>query len=182
MVDIFDKPGTGSVNTMWGVKRPHLDRFLMFCFSYFKIVGIWSAGQRKYVEAVCDRIFNGIDDPHIVFTREKCDEIRGNINKPLSRMMESHPVLSEYMRPDNTFVLDDLSVTFSQNPLNGINIPRYEPPINVAAMSNDDPSLCQLMQWFHSDEVKNSKDVRTLDKSTIFTTPLREYINPSVKN
>ena len=28
---------------MWGTKRPHLDEFLLFCFSYFKHVCVWSA-------------------------------------------------------------------------------------------------------------------------------------------
>ena len=44
-VEDLEKPGIGTKYDFWGVTRPHIHEFLIFCFSYFKIVAIWSAGQ-----------------------------------------------------------------------------------------------------------------------------------------
>ena len=80
------------------------------------------------------------------------------------------------MNASNTFVIDDRQSTFAKvNPNNGILIPGYAPPDTIDGIKTDDPTLRQLMMWFSRDDVKNSKDVRLLDKSRIFTTPIRNY-------
>jgi len=67
---------------MWGTTRPHLKEFLIFCFNYFKIVVIWSAGQADYVKSICDKIFVDLQPPHIIYANEKCVRHNGKTSKP----------------------------------------------------------------------------------------------------
>lgn len=175
-IEDIEKPGKGSKYDYWGITRPHINEFLIFCFSYFKVVAVWSAGKRPYVESIVDHIFRGIRQPHIIFTYD--DVVigpNGHIEKPLINMINSNPIIEQYMSLDNTFALDDNSMTFSQNPDNGILISAYEPPLNINAFYRDDPSLLQLKYWLLQQEVVATKDVKTLDKKSIFSISLDNY-------
>lgn len=175
-IEDLEKPGVGTKYDFWGVTRPHIDEFLIFCFSYFKIVAIWSAGKRPYVEAIVDHIFRDLPKPHVVFTH---DDIiigpKGHIGKPLTKLIESNPVLRRNMSLQNTLAIDDNSMTFYQNNDNGVLIPAYDPALNLNALARDDPTLLQLKLWFLQPEVVAAKDVTTLDKSKIFSTSVQSY-------
>lgn len=175
-IEDLEKPGIGSKYDMWGVIRPHVKEFLIFCFSYFKIVAVWSAGQRPYVEAIVDILFKDLPKPHVVFSYDDIEVGKGGaVEKPLTKMINSSPLLSKYMSLSNTLAVDDNSSTFVHNKGNAVLIPEYEPALNVAAMNRDDPSLLQLKYWLLQPEVVNSRDVTLLDKSKIFTTSLDTY-------
>jgi len=173
--DIFQKKGTGTKSDLWGVMRPHLRELLVFCSSYFRNVCVWSAGQTPYVHSVVRDIFRDIKAPNVVFTWDQCKKgADGTLEKPLVDMYKVVPG----MNATNTFVIDDRHSTFANvNPNNGILIPPYQPADTIDAMSTDDPTLRQLMMWLAREEVKNARDVRALDKSRIFLTPLGTYLN-----
>lgn len=179
-IEDLEKPGIGTKYDFWGVTRPHIQEFLIFCFSYFKIVAVWSAGKRPYVEAIVDHIFKDLPKPHVIFTH---DDImigpKGHIEKPLSKMIESNPVLRRNMSLQNTLAIDDNPMTFYHNHNNGVLIPAYDPSLNVNAMARDDPTLLQLKYWFLQPEVVNARDVTVLDKSRIFSTSLEAYKSKS---
>jgi len=165
---------------LWGITRPHLKEFLNFCFSYFRIVAVWSAGKAKYVEAIVDLIFRDIQPPHVVYNYDHCDfNDKNQIQKPLLKMISNEPGLSNYMSLDNTFAIDDRRHTFLVNPSNGVLIPEYDPQPSINHLRSDESSLLQLMMWFLRPEVMSCNDIRTLDKSKIFTTPLSEYYSRS---
>jgi len=167
--DVLTPKGQGIRSDIWGITRPHLNEFLAFCFSYFRIVAVWSAGQPKYVESICDFIFRDLRRPHIIYSWPDCEKVP-HIEKPLQKMIESEPAVAKYMNLSNTFVIDDKHSTFAKvNPKNAILIPRYEPALTVDAFREDEPSLMELKQWFSRPEVTKSKDIRTLDKSKIFS-------------
>jgi len=174
----LEKPGIGTKYDFWGVTRPHIDEFLIFCFSYFKIVAVWSAGKRPYVEAIVDHIFKDLPQPHVIFTY---DDIitgpHGYIEKPLTKMINSNPILSLNMSLKNILAIDDNPTTFAKNFGNGVLIPPYEPALNNNALARDDPSLLQLKYWLLQPEVVNSSDVNLLDKTNIFTTSVDTYRN-----
>lgn len=173
---------------LWGIRRPNLTEFLVFCFSYFKVVAVWSAGTKAYVESIVNIIFRDIRPPHVVFSRGDCEEIdsktgarlnkangevvgeshNGIIIKPLSKMISSVPGLSKYMNLNNTFILDDRASTFLENPNNGILIPPYEPYPDIRSLETDDGVLLKLGNWFMNREVIASSDVTKLDKINIF--------------
>lgn len=177
-IEDLEKPGIGTKYDFWGITRPHIKEFLIFCFSYFKIVAVWSAGQKPYVEAIVDHIFKDIRQPHVIFTHDDIDiGPHGHVEKPLYKMIESHPVLRRNMSLQNTIALDDNHMTYIKNPKNGVLIPAYEPPLNEKAMSRDDPSLLQLKYWLLQPEVINSKDISSIDKTKIFKTSVDTYIN-----
>ena len=176
VLENLNQPGAGTKSELWGVIRPHTREFLMFCFSYFKIVAVWSAGQRPYVEAIVNVLFQDLPQPHVVFTYD--DVVTGPggyIEKPLSRMIESNPVLRQHMSLERTQALDDNSTTFAQNRRNGVLIPAYEPALNIDAMSRDDHALLQFKYWLLQPRIKSSLNVTTLDTNTIFTTSLEKY-------
>lgn len=175
-IEDLEKPGIGTKYDFWGVTRPHVQEFLIFCFSYFKIVAVWSAGKRPYVEAIVDHLFKDLPQPHVIFTH---DDIiigpQGHVEKPLTKMIESNPILRRHMSLQNTLAIDDNSMTFFLNHGNGVLIPAYDPSLNTNALARDDPTLLQLKYWFLQPEVVNSRDVTTLDKSKIFSTPIGTY-------
>lgn len=175
-IEDLEKPGIGTKYEFWGVTRPHLQQFLIFCFSYFKVVAVWSAGRRQYVEAIVDHIFKDLPKPHAVFTYDDIQRDGDNhIVKPLEKMMQSHPVLARYMSLENTFAIDDNSMTFYRNPANGVLIPEYLPALTIDAFSCDDPTLIQLQLWLLQPGVAKAQDIRKLDKTKIFATSVQAY-------
>lgn len=174
--DIGERKGAGTELPQWGIMRPHLKEFLVFCSSYFNVVTVWSAGLTPYVQEIVLDIFKGIKAPRLVFSRDQCKErIKDKhtvYEKPLKDMYQLVPQMNE----TNTFILDDREYSFdSVNPDNGILIPPYTPPCTLDGLAIDDPTLLQLKAWLLQPEVMQAKDVRTLDKSRIFTTPLNQY-------
>ena len=60
MDDVVSKRGAGDKTEMWGIFRPGVRQFLIDCFTYFKIVIVWSAGRRNYVHTIVDKLFDGL--------------------------------------------------------------------------------------------------------------------------
>lgn len=169
LVDVNTPEGTGVVERHWGVKRPHLNRFLVYICKEFDYVCVWSAGLYKYVIEIANDIFHGIGKPYLIFTRDNIPDPTGNYHKPLYQMLE-HPSLKGKVTMADTVFLDDRLANFLTCPQNGINIPRYDPFPNEVL--NDDIALLQVEQFFRSTEFQNATDVRKLDKSKIFTSSL----------
>ena len=161
--------------TMWGTTRPYLKEFLSFCFSFFKLVVIWSAGKTGYVKAIVDYMFRDLEAPHIVYTDVKCvtirDEEKGRdiMVKPLAKLIQEEPQLERYMTLDKTLIVDDRWSTFRNiNDDNGILIPPYEPESTIEDLREPDDTLLRLMYWLTSPGVVEAKDVRRLDKTHVF--------------
>lgn len=174
--DVMTKTGAGQLDQFWGIMRPHLKEFLQFCFDYFHIVAIWSAGQYKYVHAVVDNIFRDLPRPHVVFSFNDLDIITSDHilqqeqikAKPLLKMIGGVDGLSQYMSLENTIVVDDRDTTFIQNQENGIKIPPYHPSSTIENFRRDDDTLLKLKSWLMRDEVIKATNVKLLDKSKIF--------------
>lgn len=173
-IDDLDKPGHGTRYDFWGVTRPHITEFLIFCFSYFKIVAVWSAGRRPYVEAIVDHIFraSGLPMPHIVFTDK---DIANGVEKPLEKMINFNTITQANMSLQNTFALDDNENTLIHNPYNGILIPAYSPVLTIDSLARDDPTLLQVKYWLLQPEIMNAEDITFLDKSHIFANSVDAY-------
>lgn len=176
--DVLVEKGSGDRYDFWGVTRPHLKEFLVFCFSYFKIVAVWSAGQRAYVESIVDEIFKDIRPPHIVFTFDdlKISNDGDLLEKPIEKMISHDKVMQRYMSLTNTFAIDDRYSTFAGvNKDNGVLIPGYEPAPSINGLSTDDVALLQLKYWLLQPEVMESDDIRNLNKTGIFAAPVSAY-------
>lgn len=168
--DINGVKGDGASMKMWGVKRPHLHEFLLFCFEYFDVVCVWSAGSYDYVHECVERLFGDIKMPDLIFTRDDCEDIPGSggdYHKPIAKMV-SHPAIKGKVSLLDTFFLDDKENNFISSPGNGIVIPEYVPEARPLDLMKDDVSLLELQQWLMKPEVMAAGDVRTLDKTDIF--------------
>jgi TFIIF-interacting CTD phosphatase-like protein len=174
--DVTEAKGSGSIAKMWGITRPHLTEFIKFCFSYFRIVAVWSAGKKRYVEEVVNKIFGNIRMPHIIFTYNDCQYTGGSgsvLTKPIAKLISQIPELKNYMSLNNTVIIDDRQTVFtSVNPNNGIIIPAYDPAPSIESLRKDDYYLPMLMNWFRKPEVMKAPNVQLLDKSSIFNTAL----------
>ena len=172
MDDVVSKRGSGDKTEMWGIFRPHVREFLIFCFSYFKLVIVWSAGKKNYVHTIVDQLFADLKRPHVIWTFNDIEMLSNKdrtLIKPLSKLIDKVPGLSKYMSLSNSFILDDRNSVFEEpNPDNGIKIPAYNPSFKPESLRSDDSALPQLMNWFNRPEVIHSRDVRELDKSSIF--------------
>ena len=139
------------------------------CFNYFKIVAVWSAGQKKYVNGIVNHLFKDIKRPHVIFSYDQCEPVGESFNKPLQKMIDLVPGLNKYMSLNNTYILDDRKANFDTiNNDNGLLIPPYKPYVNTYTLNKMDIHLNQLMIWFGRDDVINCLDIRKLDKSDIF--------------
>lgn len=160
---------------MWGVMRPHLEDFLDFCFSYFKIVAVWSAGTTRYVEEIVDSVFPVDSPPHVIFTRSDCDMIDDVTKKSLFKMIEQEPLLQNVMTIKNTLIIDDRCDVWDVCPLNVIQLPAYIPNPTIELLLKDDIALEQIRWWLMQPKIINTTDTRQIPSPDIFTTSLKEY-------
>jgi hypothetical protein len=166
VIDVVEKPGTGLKSSMWGALRPHVHEFLNFCFDYFESVIVWSAGQLKYVHAICDILFTEPDkQPILIYSFEDCERTDNYLYKPLVKLTKEFG----HVNLNNMVILDDNETTFSKNIDNALHIPAYEPELSPDGIMEDDKNLVNLCRWLMKPEVISCKDVRKTDKSDCFT-------------
>lgn len=166
VIDVVDKPGTGVRSSMWGILRPHVYEFLDFCFDYFSNVIVWSAGQLRYVHAICDVLF--IDpkkQPTLIWTYEDCEKCDNYLYKPLIKISDQfNPTITL----DKIYALDDNEITFSKNKDNALHIPAYEPELTPEGINMEDPTLANITKWLMLPEVLAVNDVRDIGKDDCF--------------
>lgn len=173
--DVGGPRGGGSVIQMWGIRRPHLREFLIFAFSYFKRVIIWSAGKYEYVHSIVKKIFRDLPQPDAIYTRDDCEIVGANHTKPLLKIG---------LNLDSSIIVDDKTYTFIPNKDNGVLIPPFNPElpsgsvVSISKIQADDISLLQLKEWLIKNQnvLKNNKNIRQVVLSDIFNTPLNELI------
>ncbi len=165
VLEDFENVGSGKSLEFWGIMRQHLREFLLYCFSYFKYVIIWSAGKRTYVEQIVDIIFNGLQRPHKILAYEDCIIIDDKLTKPLFKLTE---LIGNDLNLTNTWIIDDKVENFIDNKENGIEIPAYTPDETYSSLIVEDNALILLMNWFDKKNVINSTDVRSLNTKDIF--------------
>lgn len=154
---------------IWGITRPHLQIFIIFCFYFFRNVVIWSAGQPRYVRAIVDKIFKDIFPPLTVYTSDETEMYdNGNVCKPLSKLFEDRRLINCNINERNTIIIDDNIETFKLNKSNAILIKEFSPGISHEELTTDDPAFPMIISWLWNVDVINCKDIRMLDKSNIF--------------
>lgn len=160
-------PGYEGTKIMWGVTRPHVTEFLLFCLSYFRIVAVWSAGDKVYVDNIVNYLFKYIDKkPSIIYSADNTSFYGGRPLKDLTLMMKDVKC-NGLMTPQNTITIDDNVDAIRKNPSNAIVIPYYGPQ-TIDEMQRDDKTLLQIINWLETPEVMNCVDIRTMDKDSIF--------------
>lgn len=172
-----DAIGDGTRYDFWGVKRHYLEEFLLFCFNYFRLVIVWSAGQKNYVEAIVENIFKNLRKPHLVFSYDFCDIDKDkNIGKPLTKLLK-HEALKKYnIKPGQVVAIDDNETTFEKNLKNAIFIPPFEPELNIASMNEHDDTLLKIKYFLLLPHVIEATDITKIDMSTIFDNTYESYI------
>ena len=169
--------GEGQRSEYWGIERPGLKEFLKWCFSFFDVVGVWSAGQKPYVRAICKKIFvgKGIKSPHIVWTYNEC-EFQGEgkaMLKDLNKMVESPEGKKLGMSLSNIVLVDDRMASYNATPNNGILIPPFSPEMflpssgKLEGLAETEDSLIKLGHWFANSGYFYTSDVRAIDKSSM---------------
>lgn len=175
ILNILTDRNDGIFTTMWGIKRPHLDNFLNFCFSYFKLVIVWSAGSYEYVHSMVQELFKNTYEPHYILTRNNCVKRDDIYEKPFWKLLKDFPELNNYVDFDsdqrgikNIVMIDDKSHCFNSDPYNGVLIPEFVPDLeNIRSISSDD-ALLRLIHFFESIRGIGELDIRKIDKKNIF--------------
>ncbi len=166
--DVSNTRGQGQRDQMWGVFRPHVKEFLLFCNTYFNVVALWSAGEYGYVHAVVDKLFSDIPRPHVILTRDNCNMLGKSCDKDLGKLYRDEHI-GNFLQPQTTMIVDDRRDYFmASSPQNGILIPPYRPPETISGLRSDDMALLKLKDWFLQPQVQNAPDVRSLNKTRIF--------------
>lgn len=163
----IDDPQNGKEH-VWGITRPHLWEFLSFCHHEFggDNIFIWSAGDKPYVHAVCDFIWQDFNFPRDILTSDHCyvNPRNDEYGKPLKIIYEMH----DDLLPKSTIIIDDLKKNLKHNKHNGILIPAYKPEPNIKDMTKDDTALLNIIDFFDTQTFRNTDDIRILDKTRIF--------------
>jgi hypothetical protein len=169
LIDVGEPIGSGDVWEMWGIEREGLIKFLKYCFQRFTYVIIWSAGQKKYVQRLSERLFRWSDDPHLILSWDDCRKSENMYDKPITYLKNIMPAISGKITLQNTFIIDDRQDNFNRaNKNNGIPIPPYNPDPTLSTMTASDDVLEKLIIWFDRPEVRKCKDIRKLPKNNIW--------------
>ena len=143
----------------FGLKRPHIELFLQFCFWYFDGVCIWTAGTAMYAKKIVAELFKDLPSPMAVFTRNDCAlDSTNTYYKPLSSMYKKYP----QMNASNTIIIDDNPTTIKDNPNNAILIPAYAVTTSLASIQKEDVALLVIMWNLLTQEYLECEDYRTL--------------------
>jgi TFIIF-interacting CTD phosphatase-like protein len=173
--DLYDIHLDKGTYKMWGTKRPHLDEFLLFCFTYFKNVCVWSAGQTDYVHAVVKKIFRDFRAPDIIYTFDQCvQNERGDWIKPLEKFFDDKNVQAKGIVPSKTYIIDDRDYTFERNVDNGIQIPEYAPD-SADGLHEEEDHLMRLKGWLMKQFADRKTDTLQKAKKRIFYVTLKTY-------
>jgi len=164
MVNSTDLMDDGKIVTtlMWGLRRPHLNEFLKFCFDNFGLVIVWSAGSERYVKDTVNRVFYETGSPHYIFTQKDCYIDENGLTKPIKYLKENNHKLNIDL--SNTIIIDDREENFYLNKENGILIPEF----NSKSIQKD-ANLLKLKKWFEKGSFTKRGDVRSIDKTSIFS-------------
>lgn len=169
LYDVGEPLGSGDAWEMWGIEREGLIDFLKYCFKRFKYVIIWSAGQKRYVDRLSERLFRWSNEPHLILNWDNCRKADDMYDKPILLLKSQFPDIADSIRLENTFIIDDRQANFEQaNINNGIPIPGYTPNPNQELLKPDN-TLQKLIDWFELPSTKRSKDIRKLDKTKIWS-------------
>lgn len=164
LVDVSSKKGEGEKSRLWGVFRPRVKEFLEFCFSYFRVVGIWSAGKKDYVTAVVELLFRDLQPPHFIYTYDNLHHGEdGSYYKPLDKLFKE-TTISSHVKAENVFALDDRLDVCGYNLHNALVVPAYCPE-TLEELKACDNTLQTLISWFLLPKVRYCKDIRLLDKN-----------------
>ncbi|HSW76888.1 MAG TPA: HAD family hydrolase [Candidatus Saccharimonadales bacterium] len=175
----FEKNGEGTRYDYWGIKRHHLDEFLLFCFNYFKIVIVWSAGTKNYVHAIVNTIFKNLKMPHIIWTKDDTEYEDKNVIKDLTKLIKTidNAAIKPYLKLEKMIVIDDNETTFSKNKKNAVYIPPYDPLPKLSDLNKSDTALLQIKYWLLLPHVMYSDNVTKLDLTSIFKYTHDDYKN-----
>lgn len=160
--DVGGARGEGDHSEMWGIERPNLKEFLRWCFRSFAVVGVWSAGKKPYVKAICQKIFlgSGIRSPHIMWTYNECNHSSGFPQKDLRMLVSSSEGQSLGLSLENTILIDDREESFALTPQNGILIAEYAPKITIEELKKPNTDLINLGTWLALSGYFYAPDVR----------------------
>lgn len=152
-------PGCNHDFYMYGMyiyQRPGLGMFLRFCFATFASVNIWSHASERWVEKALRNItpdgccFGFVHNENhatkTIIETKQCT-IEGNIifkNVELMyKNMNDVWSRSIFKRPDNTIIVDDISINHDKHPYNLIEIPPFRLP------GEFDDKLFKLISFLH---------------------------------
>lgn len=164
----------GQKYDFWGIKRPHLDEFLLFCFNYFKYVIVYSAGTRTYVDELVKTIFKELRMPHLVWSVNDVEfNAQKNPEKPLTKIIQKSGLKG--LSLEKIIHIDDNETTFVHNKRNAIHIPPYEPLTTLEELMKDDQALLQIKFWLLLPNHVVARDVRKLNMEEVFDHSPEDY-------
>lgn len=145
ILDFFSSTGKRRQEHMWGVRRPHLDRFLRYAFEHWEVVAVYTAGTHDYAEALVHKLFGSLGlMPHYIFSREDClpvideeGEVCDHV-KPLKKILDDYPAFRNHIDLAKTVMIDNKANNFVCNDWMGLTIPDYAPPIELHLTPGDD--------------------------------------------
>lgn len=153
----------------WCVKRPGLAEFLQNAREKFGKVGIWTAAERKYAEAIVAAVSADMGWPDFIWHRAMCERDKdGYLYKPLRKLARHLKVPAE-----NMVIVDDTRFTFHDNEDRAIWIPKWQPKLTLEGIQSEDTALDEITSaWEGCARKTKAVAMMCLPKVNFSTAPL----------
>jgi TFIIF-interacting CTD phosphatase-like protein len=132
--------------------RPHVARFLEFCFLHFE-VAVWTASSADYAEPVVKELFGSLDRLAFVWSRHRCTLRSDYETRDYYWVKDLQKVRKKGYRLERVLVVDDTARKHERNYGNLVEIRPFEG-------AEDDEELLHLLAYLATlAEVENVRSV-----------------------
>jgi hypothetical protein len=163
----------------WSILRPGVKEFLIDCYSLFKYVIFWTAGNKAYAVKIVQLLHLYGPQHQFIFSRDDIKTIyEMEIETEKGKEVENVPIKdlkilisklkSEYdvhLKQEDIIVIDDVESTFSRNDKNAIWIPEFKPKPVIEKLSEEDDCFARITNWIY---MNINKDMTCVAKEHIF--------------
>jgi hypothetical protein len=163
----------------WSILRPGVREFLIECYSLFKYVIFWTAGNESYAVKIVQLLHLYGPQHQFIFSRDDIKtmyEIEVDTDKGkeidtvpikdlkilISKLKKEYNI---HLRQEDIIVIDDVESTFSRNDKNAIWIPEFKPKPTIEKLSEEDDCFARIMHWIY---MNINKDMTCVAKNHIF--------------
>jgi Dullard-like phosphatase family protein len=106
-------------------KRPHLETFLNFCFSVFK-VAIWTSSSKDYASGIVENILPDSQKPAFVWARDRCTYRRSPDTYELEWLKDLAKVKRRGYNLEHIIMIDDTPAKLARHYGNLVTVKSFE--------------------------------------------------------
>lgn len=162
------------------IARPYLNLFMIYLFSNFERVSIWTAASKSWYDQCYEEIIKHTipQGKQLHFVKTRLDYDHTKDVKPLQMIYEEYP---ELYNPQNTIIIDDNPLTFEENIEQALQIKSfYYDRLTKEIRENLDKHDFELYNMIQLLHLTNNSDTPPFLQTTLSDTVIIESIIPPI--